>query len=69
MSLDYIRGHYGVPARRHGRIRFNWDGQRDATILGAKGQYLSVRFDDGTTGILHPTWNVEYLPAEVVAGD
>lgn len=69
MSLDYICRHYGVPADRGGRIRFTWDQwttTRDATIVGAEGQYLSVRFDDGETGILHPTWEVEYLRAAAV---
>lgn len=70
MSLDYIRSYYCVPAIEGGRIRFTWDRwttARDATIVAARGQYLSVRFDDGETGILHPTWEVEYLPAEEVA--
>lgn len=62
MSLDYIRDHYAVPAKRGGRIRFTGSSPaQDGRILGAKGQYLSVRFDDGSKGILHPTWEVEYL--------
>jgi hypothetical protein len=67
MTMDYIRGHYNVPAKRAGRIRFTGETPaRDGTILGAKGQYLSVRFDDGRKGILHPTWEVTYLTAAEV---
>jgi hypothetical protein len=70
MSLDYIRDHYRVPAVLEGRIKFTWpehDGDRLATIVGADGPHLMVLFDDGVLGHLHPTWEIEYLPAEEVA--
>jgi hypothetical protein len=67
VSLDYIRSYYAAPAKRRGRVRFTGcSPAQDGTILGAKGQYLSVRFDDGRKGILHPTWEVEYLDAAEV---
>lgn len=69
MTLAYIRDHYGVPAKRNGRVHYTGDGDpRVGTIVGARGQYLRVRFD-GLTGIdaLHPTWKVEYLTAVAVA--
>lgn len=66
MSLEYIRDHYGVPARRGGRIRYTglaWPAV--GTIVAARGQYLRVRFDgDSEIHTLHPTWKVEYLPAD-----
>lgn len=64
MSLDYICDHYRVPAQIDGRIRFTWplwDHPALATIVGAEDARLKVRFDDGTIGHLHPTWEVEYL--------
>jgi hypothetical protein len=65
VSLDYIRAHYDVPAVQGGRIRFTWNQwttSPDGTICGANGQYLAVSFDDGEVGLLHPTWEVVYLP-------
>lgn len=60
MSLDYIRGYYGVPAKRLGRVEV--DG-RPGVICGARGQYLAVRFDgDRSTTLCHPRWRVTYLP-------
>lgn len=58
MSMDYIRQHYGVPAKRGGRVKF--DGQW-ATIVASDQQYLKVRLDGETRAIrIHPTWHVEY---------
>lgn len=68
MSLDYIRRHYNVPAKKGGRIRFTdsngyiWEGR----ITSARGTYLRVLPDDRipsckTRLTLHPTWNVEYI--------
>lgn len=56
MSMEYVRRYYGVPAIKGGVIHF--DGQR-ATILSAT-HHLHVRFEDGTKGWLHPTWEVHY---------
>lgn len=70
MSLDYIRDHYGVPAQLEGRIRFTWSGwlgDPAGTIVGADGPHLQVLFDSGELGNLHPTWEIEYLPAEAVS--
>ena len=55
--MAWVREHYGVPARRGGRIRF--DGVC-GTILSAT-HHLRVRLDDGRRVMLHPTWHVEYL--------
>lgn len=65
MSLDYIRDHYGVPARRGARIQYTGGGYTArGTVVGARNQYLRVRFD-GAEEIhtLHPTWKVEYIAA------
>lgn len=58
MTMQYVRDYYGVPAKRGGRVRF--EGRSEGTILSATHR-LHVRFDDGTVGWLHPTWEVEYL--------
>ena len=63
MSLEFIRYHYDVPAKRGGRIRYTGGEQpREGTITSAKGGSLMVRFDgDKHAYKLHPTWKIEYL--------
>jgi hypothetical protein len=66
MSMKYIREHYGVPAKRGGRVRFTPDGNRylahEGVIVGARGAYLRVRMgDEQKAGTYHPTWEIEYL--------
>ena len=64
MSVDYIRRYYGVPARRG--VRVTWWGcmterKLHGTIVGARGQYLRIRFDDEARArTLHPTWLLAY---------
>jgi hypothetical protein len=62
-SLEYIRNIYGVPAFKGSRIRYSGDGLRwDGTIIGGRGPYIRVHFEGKKySGILHPTWEVEYL--------
>lgn len=62
MSFEYVRERYGVPARRGGLIRFQGEPGR---ILSASGGYIFADVD-GRRCKLHPTWEVEYLPAEEV---
>lgn len=63
MTLAYIRKTYGVPATRGARVRYR--REREGTIIGAKGNYLRIRFDDVKHGgNYHPTWEMEYLPTE-----
>ena len=60
--MEYIRNHYGVPAKRGGRVVYT--GGRDpihGTIVGTSGPHLKIRTDDGKTGCYHPTWEIEYL--------
>lgn len=58
-SMEYIRSHYQVPARRGGRITFQG---KPGKITGAKGTSLLVRLDEKPAEIvpIHPTWRVEY---------
>lgn len=48
LSAQYVRDHYKVPAKRGGRIAWTSPSgvKRNATIVGFRGQYLRVRFDD-----------------------
>ena len=63
MSMEYIRNAYRVPAFRGGRIRF--EHRETGTIVSARHGKLRVRFDGRKRiALLHPTWEVEYLPAE-----
>jgi hypothetical protein len=64
MSLDYIRQHYKVPARRGCRIKFTpCPGiVKEGFVVAASGAYIRVRFTDfRRTVLLHPSWRVEYL--------
>lgn len=62
MTMEYIRSHYSVPAKRGGRIKYTNGGTFYGTITGARGAYLRVRWDMGSQNkvTLHPTWCVEY---------
>jgi hypothetical protein len=60
-ALAYIRTHYGVPARRGGRIRY--EGKL-GTITGADTDLIvkpDERYYDSTRWYCHPTWHIEYL--------
>jgi hypothetical protein len=60
MSMDYVRNYYHVPAKRGGRIRFDYDGKK-GTITRATA-HIWVRFDGCKWSVpLHPTWMVTYL--------
>lgn len=63
MSLKYIRDHYGVPAKRGGRVRYN--GKIEGTITGSDGARLRVRMDGDRFSLkYYPTWDMEYLDKE-----
>lgn len=67
MNMQWIRDHYGVPAKRGGRVRYTpCEGSKDrpqlGTITSAVDQYLRVRLDgERHAGRYHPTWQIEYL--------
>lgn len=65
MSMEYIRKHYGVPAKRGVRIRYTGSTvypEMNGTIRSARGAYLCVQMDnENKLRTLHPTWEVEYL--------
>ncbi len=58
-TLDYLRRHYGVPARPHGRVGFQG---RMGTIVGAgPGPHLMIRLDgEKHARPYHPTWELIY---------
>jgi hypothetical protein len=70
MSLEYIRNYYGVPAKRGARIRYT-DGRgvaRTGRITAARSARILVLLDEPGPDyparvVLHPTWQVEYLPS------
>lgn len=64
MSMEYIRKTYNVPAKRGGRILYTGDKgeKRYGTIVGAIGQYLSIRLDgEKVPQYYHPTWELTYV--------
>lgn len=59
MSMEYIRNHYNVPAKRGGRVKF---GDREGTIIGSHGAKLRIKLDGDTwSRLYHPTWDIEYM--------
>ncbi|MDW5314980.1 hypothetical protein [Rhizobium sp. PL01] len=70
MSMDYVRSTYGVPAKRGGRVEYSGDktGLRLGTIIGTYSARLKIRLDgDQDAGCYHPTWELRYLDAPVIA--
>jgi len=64
MAYDYIRRTYGVDPRLGQRVLI--DG-RWAMVVRPQGDplYLRLRFEGQRhTSNAHPTWRVEYAPAE-----
>lgn len=70
MSMDYIRRTYGVPAKRGARVQFTTAERAvQGTIVGARGQYLRVRWDESNrTDTMHPNWMLVYLKTPNVRG-
>jgi hypothetical protein len=66
MSMEYIRKHYGVPAKRGARVMFAPYGNQylssEGIITGSRGAHLRIRMgDEKKSGIYHPTCDLEYL--------
>jgi len=68
MSIAWIRAHYGVAAKRGGRVEYTpCEGSKDApkklgTITGTRGPHLLVRLDgERLSRPYHPTWQLRYL--------
>lgn len=71
MSFDYINRSYGLNIRRGTRVRYTGgNAPRFGTVTEADGQYIDIRFDGavGEAGPFHPTWELEYDPAETPRG-
>jgi len=68
-GLEYIRKHYGVPAKRGARVLCDWYPQepaRTGTVTGAYGPRIRVRLDGETRSCFaHPVWRMTYLPPNV----
>ena len=65
----YINRYYGVPAAIGGRVSYTGSGQPQlGTIVSVDGARLRIRLDGQSfVGLYHPTWEIEYLDAEVQA--
>ena len=60
--MQWFRDHYGVPAKRGGRIRF--DG-RPGRITSGDAGHLILHLDGDPPSRrvrVHPCWRMEYLP-------
>lgn len=61
MNCEYVREHYGVPARIGRRVVVSG---KPGIIAADRGHYIGVTFDTDKPGVIHnahPTSNVEYL--------
>lgn len=64
MSMEYIRTHYGVPAKKGMRVVVY---DKPGVITGASGLYLRVKLDGAKhSDIYHPTDRVGYLIADQI---
>lgn len=66
MSMEYIRQHYGVPARRGARVRYRPERGKpcEGRITGTSGPHLMIRLDGrNRSEPFHPVWNLDYLDA------
>jgi hypothetical protein len=67
MSMEWIRAHYGVPAKRGARVRYtpcegSTDKSAEGVITAVCGPHLRVRLDgERRSRIFHPTWQLQYL--------
>lgn len=68
MSMQWIRDHYGVPAKQGGRVEYTpCEGSKDeagkfGTITGTSGPHLLIRLDGQKNALpYHPTWQLRYL--------
>lgn len=64
--MEYIRSHYGVPARRGAKVIFTDPklGNMAMVITGSRGQYILLRPANDPKAAskpYHPTWNILYL--------
>lgn len=59
MSMEYIRKHYNVPAKRGGIVRFEG---RVGRITSARGARLRVLFPEMKRPLIFHPESVEYLP-------
>ena len=65
-TLEYIRKHYGVPARRGQRVVYRQKDLEKAGVItsgSSSGAYINIRFDGEKkpTGPFHPTDGIEYV--------
>ena len=61
MSMEQIRQHRGVPAKRGMRV-YDRHHKKHGTIVGAKGGYVRIRLDGQRYAhSFHPTWHLDYL--------
>lgn len=61
MSMQWIRDHYPVPAKRGGRIRFMGQPGR---ITSTNAGHLVIHLDGQPAGwrhYVHPCWRMDYL--------
>jgi hypothetical protein len=69
-DLRYIREYYMVEAYLGQRIRYGKEKPVEGVILGGRNGRLRVRLDGGKKPVLlHPTWEVTYLLANVKVRD
>lgn len=63
-ALEYIADTYRVPAKKGQRVTYTGAKEpRSGVIVGARGAYLTVRFDGDAkahSAPFHPTWEIEY---------
>lgn len=57
--MDYIKNYYNLPFLKSG-MKLEMDGKK-CTAVKEKNGHLQVKFENGSEGPIHPTWETVYL--------
>jgi hypothetical protein len=57
--MDYIKNYYDLPFLKPG-MKLEMDGKK-CTALKEKNGHLQVKFENGSEGPIHPTWETVYF--------
>lgn len=63
-QMKEIRKQYRVPAKRGGRVLFEYIGKVCTITSAAQSHRLVIKDDDGKRYLIHPTWMMKYLTTE-----
>jgi hypothetical protein len=63
-GMKEIRKQYRVPAKRGGKVLFEYIGKICTITSAAQSHRLVIKDDDGKRYLVHPTWMMRYLSTQ-----